>query len=52
MSTVQGLGVTELPLVPEEDGWEYQTMRYGEEEVSSAHQCSALSTSVMMMIRL
>ena len=43
MSTVQGLGVTELPLVPEEDGWEYQTMRYGEEEVS---------TSVMMMIRL
>ena len=25
--------MTELPLVPEEDGWEYQTMRYGEEEV-------------------
>ena len=43
MSTVQGLGVTELPLVPEEDGWEYQTMRYGEEEVS---------TSVMMMMMM
>ena len=40
---MQGLGVTELPLVPEEDGWEYQTMRYGEEEVR---------ISVMMMIRL
>ena len=38
--------MTELPLVPEEDGWEYQTMRYGEEEV----RISVMMMMMMMMM--
>ena len=40
--------MTELPLVPEEDGWEYQTMRYGEEEVSTVR----MMMMMMMMMTM
>ena len=40
--------MTELPLVPEEDGWEYQTMRYGEEEVSMVIMMMMMMMMIMM----
>ena len=42
--------MTELPLVPEEDGWEYQTMRYGEEEVSTVIMMMMMMVVMMMMM--
>ena len=42
--------MTELPLVPEEDGWEYQTMRYGEEEVSTVMMMMMMMIIIMMMM--
>ena len=44
--------MTELPLVPEEDGWEYQTMRYGEEEVSTSVMMMMMMMMIMMMMMM
>ena len=44
--------MTELPLVPEEDGWEYQTMRYGEEEVRTVMMMMMMMMMIIMMMAM